>query len=319
MNLFRISGNQAEPVSRESFALEKEIQQLVESNIETLFGLEFVATEFAINEFRLDTLAFDPESGAFVIIEYKKGHSYSVVDQGYSYLSTMLNNKAEFILEYNERLSNNLKRTDVNWASSRVLFVAPSFNAYQKKSVNFRDVPFELWEIKKYDENLFSLSLCESTSTESIEGLSSSGAKSVISKVTSEVKVPTESDHVANLRGELVNIWGSLREKLAEKDDTSFKVTNGYVSWKRGNTAVCFIHFRSNNLRIEILRGNTREDGERSKGFFDLDDPKNLTREKSWTWKSGASGHVYIVPLKEMSELNYVMFLLEQKYRSMAD
>jgi hypothetical protein len=37
--------------------------------------------------------------------EYKKGRSESVIDQGYSYLSTMLNHKADFILEYKDELN----------------------------------------------------------------------------------------------------------------------------------------------------------------------------------------------------------------------
>lgn len=71
-----------------------------------------------MGDFRIDTLAFDESSNSFVIIEYKKGNSYSVVDQGYSYLSTMVNNKAEFILEYNEKTNDVLKRNDVDWTSS---------------------------------------------------------------------------------------------------------------------------------------------------------------------------------------------------------
>ena len=62
-------------------------------------------SEFTLHNFRIDTLAFDEESKSFVIIEYKKDKSFSVVDQGYAYLSLMLNNKADFILEYNESLN----------------------------------------------------------------------------------------------------------------------------------------------------------------------------------------------------------------------
>jgi hypothetical protein len=43
--------------------------------------------------FRIDTLAFDKESSAFIIIEYKKDRNFSVVDQGVAYLNLMLNNK----------------------------------------------------------------------------------------------------------------------------------------------------------------------------------------------------------------------------------
>jgi hypothetical protein len=43
---------------------------------------------------RIDTLAFDNESKAFVIIEYKKDRNFSVVDQGMAYLNLMLNKKS---------------------------------------------------------------------------------------------------------------------------------------------------------------------------------------------------------------------------------
>ena len=82
------------------FKKEKDIQDLVEQNSMTLFGVDFVSSEFTIGEFRIDTLCFDHDNNSFVIIEYKKGSSYSVIDQGYSYLSKMLNNKDSFILEY---------------------------------------------------------------------------------------------------------------------------------------------------------------------------------------------------------------------------
>ena len=115
MKLFKNQKNQLISIEKDSFKLEREIQELVEKNLETLFNLEFVSTEFSVGEFRIDTLSFDESTNAFVIIEYKRGSNYSVVDQGYSYLSTLLNNKAEFILEYNEKTGNTLKRDGVDW------------------------------------------------------------------------------------------------------------------------------------------------------------------------------------------------------------
>ena len=70
--------------------LEKEIQNLFEQNIELLSSLKLVKSEFTIKSNRIDTLAFDTESQAFVIIEYKRSQNYSVVDQGVSYLNLML-------------------------------------------------------------------------------------------------------------------------------------------------------------------------------------------------------------------------------------
>ena len=317
MQLFQKNINTLSPIEKDSFKLEKDIQSLVESNMETLFELEFVSSEFAVAEFRLDSLAFDEQNSSFVIVEYKKGHSYSVVDQGYSYLAVMLNNKADFILEYNEKTGKQLKRTDIDWTSSRVIFVSPSFNTYQRNSVNFRDVPFELWEIKKFEGGLIAIEQCESSSNESIEKLSKGDSSSVISKVSSEVKVISEEDHINNLDESLRSIWATLKEKLEDYTDTSFFLTKGYVSWKRDNTTVCFIHFRKKELRIDVHRGNIKETGENSKGFFTIDDPKNLTKDSSWTRKTGITGHAYVISLKKQKEMDYVMFLLEQKYNSM--
>ena len=269
MQLFQNKGHTLTPIEGESFKLEKDIQSLVESNMDTLFGLEFVSSEFVIAEFRLDSLAFDEQNKSFVIVEYKKGHNYSVVDQGYSYLSVMLNNKADFILEYNEKkgMDKRLRKTDIDWTSSRVIFVSPSFNTYQKNSVNFRDVPFELWEIKKFEGGLIAIEQCESSSNESIKKLSKEGSGSVIAKVSSEVKVLSEEDHVNSLDDSIKPVWWALKAKLEEYSDTSFFPTKAYISWKRDNTAVCWIKFRKKELRIEILRGNKKETGETSKGF----------------------------------------------------
>ena len=169
MDLYKIKRNTLEPIEKEPFKLEKEIQSVVESNIETLFGIEFVKSEFSLGGFRLDSICFDNETNSFVIIEYKKGSSYSVIDQGYSYLSLMLNNKSDFILEYNETKNKTLKRGDIDWSQSRIIFISPSFSSYQKNSVNFKDVPFELWEIKRFSNGTIGLDQHLSSSKESIQ------------------------------------------------------------------------------------------------------------------------------------------------------
>ena len=73
MDLYRIKGGGLEPVQSDQFKLESEIQTLVESNMESLFGITMVTSEFSVGDFRLDSLCFDEESKSFVIVEYKKG------------------------------------------------------------------------------------------------------------------------------------------------------------------------------------------------------------------------------------------------------
>ena len=124
MDLYKIKKDTLEPIERDPFKLEKEIQSVVESNVETLFGLEFVKSEFSIGKFRLDSICFDNNTNSFVIIEYKKGSSYSVIDQGYTYLQLLLNNKSEFLLVLSQHFNKVLKMEDVEWSQSKIIFVS---------------------------------------------------------------------------------------------------------------------------------------------------------------------------------------------------
>ena len=58
MKLFNISGEKLEAVGGNPFKLEKDIQSLIENNVDELFELEFVQSELRINNFRFDTLCF---------------------------------------------------------------------------------------------------------------------------------------------------------------------------------------------------------------------------------------------------------------------
>lgn len=73
MVLYHINKHEMIEIQEVPFAKEKELQFLVESNLEKLFNLKFVANEFSVDNFRLDTVAYDEETKSFVIIEYKKG------------------------------------------------------------------------------------------------------------------------------------------------------------------------------------------------------------------------------------------------------
>lgn len=314
MNIYKITNKGLSEIEKNPFALERDIQGLVEENLDQLFGLQFVATEYSVGEYRLDTLAFDKENSAFVIVEYKKGHSYSVIDQGYSYLSTMLENKAEFILEYNERLGETLKREDIDWSSSRVLFVSPSFNSYQKNSVNFKDVPFELWEIKRFSGDLILLEQHKSSSKESIEKFSN--ANTDILNVTSEVKVHSESEHLSRVGTELQNTWEELKGKFLELDDTGVRVKRDYVAVTKGKKTVFYTKFQKKALVLEFIRGDESADGVKSKSFFDLKDPEGVAITKDFRWKSGVKHYDYEIRVNSKSDLDYVVYLLKQKYES---
>ena len=77
-------------------------RMLIQNNVrlrETIFNLQLVKSQFVIETFRFDTLAYDEETNAFVILEYKNTKNNSLVDQGMSYSSALRRRKEKAILE----------------------------------------------------------------------------------------------------------------------------------------------------------------------------------------------------------------------------
>ncbi|WP_240704095.1 PDDEXK family nuclease [Porphyromonas levii] len=67
MSTYKIFNEQLTLIKEKPFKLEKEIQNIVEKNLQELLGLDFIKTEFSIGSFRIDSLAFDLEKKSFVI------------------------------------------------------------------------------------------------------------------------------------------------------------------------------------------------------------------------------------------------------------
>jgi hypothetical protein len=293
------------------FKLEKEIQDIIEGNTEELFGLRMVKSEFTVGNFRLDSLCFDEETKSFVIIEYKRDKSYSVIDQGYSYLSTMLNNKSDFVLEFNETMKETLKRDSIDWSQSRIIFVSPSFSSYQKTSVDFKDVPFELWEISRFSNDTISLNQISSTSKESIKGVGKEKS-TVINNVTDEIKVFDEDSHLKNVSEKVKSLYFELKERSSNWDGIEFRFKKNYVSLLNKNKVKVYLNIQKNQIKIHMLRRiDFKGDVTSQKVIFDLKDPNNL-----FELKKGSHKEQYEFLMKNEKDLDYLVMLLKQKFDS---
>lgn len=320
MELYNLKKESLEEVNLIPFKLEKDIQSLVEKNTETIFQLEFIETEFKVENYRIDTLCFDEENNSFVIIEYKKGNSYSVVDQGMTYLQLMLNNKADFLLRLSQHKNQVMQLKDVDWSQSKIIFVAESFNKYQKDSVNFDNLPFDLWEIKRFSNNTVVFNQHKSTSKESIGSLANEKQSKAFNSISKEVKVYTEQDHLSKTSDTIKKKWEELKELMIDLDGVELIPKKVYISLvmeNKVNKTAAYFNFQKNAIRIDFSRGNVYQDGSTSKNYFILDDPKKIAREDSWTWKSGAKGNVYKVTFDKDSDIDYIMFLIKQKYKNL--
>jgi len=301
MVLFSIKGDKLKKIHRIDFRLEKDIQKITEQNIGAIFGLDFVKSEFQLNDLRMDSLAFDKETKSFVILEYKKSSNFSVIDQGYAYLALLLNNKADFILEYNESKDDFLGKKDVDWSQSRVIFVSPQFTKYQRQAIEFKDLPIELCEVTKFkNETVLFNQLQAPKSSESISKVSQKS--DIVKKVSDEVKVYTEEDHLKTTSDDVRELYDELKERIYNLGDTvEIKPYKIYIAFK-SNTNFADIGIQKNQIKIWLnLRNGT------------LDDPKEITRDVSNVGHYGNGD--YEISVKPSDDLDYLMTLISQSYK----
>ena len=292
MPIFKDNGKLT-PIKEKKFKRERKLQDLVENNLNTLLGLEFISTEFRLNNLRIDTLAFDRESGSFAIIEYKRDRSFSVIDQGYAYLALMLNNKADFILEYNEKSKKSLVRADVDWSQSKVIFIANSFTAHQREAINFKDLPIEMWEAKQYEDDIFSLN--QVRATKAAESINIISGDNTVKKVAREVKQYTVDAHFKEGWDSLREIYDELVERLLALD-TRLEVSpqKNYIGFKIDRLVVMALTIHKSKVVLQLYRVTP-------KNIKDPDNKVSYVKGSMDNW----SKHVSRYPINEGSEEEY--------------
>jgi len=303
MPIYKQSGNKLVPVKEQKIGLEKTIQALTEQNLGEIFGLGFVASELPLNNLRIDNLAFDKEAKSFVIIEYKKSRSFSVIDQGYAYLALLLNNKADFVLEYNEKCKKNLRKDDIDWSQSRVVFVAQSFTKYQQEAIGFQDLPIELWEVKRYDENLVSFN--QIRASEKSESVKTIAKDKDIKRVSKEIKQYSINDHIKPHWNNSRELFEEFSQRVLELDSRfEIKPVKSYVGFRIGTKNVVNVRPKSSKVTIELLRTQPQ----------DLKDPEKKVAYMKNSFKH-YNQHVSLFNIESEDDIDYVMLLVKQVYK----
>ena len=299
MPIFANKNGTITQIKEKPFKLEKEIQQLFESNLNTIMGLELVKSEFSIKNKRIDSLAYDAQNNAFIIIEYKRDKNISVVDQGFTYLSLMLENKADFIVEYNESLKKQLKRDEVDWSQTRVVFVSTSFTENQKLATNFKDIAIELWEVKRFDNDTVSITpIKKSKSAESIKPLTQQNKE--LKAVQDEIKVYTEEDHLIKPTEEIKELYELVRNRiLTLADDIEVIPQKMYIAFRKDKKNFCYLHLQKKNVKIWL---NAK--------WGEINEPKGIAYDVS---KKGHYGYGdYEIDMKDDSQLEYILSLIKE-------
>ncbi len=130
---------------------EKELQNLVENNLDIIFDMTFVKSEHPTSHGgRIDTLALDSGKRP-VIIEYKEDKSSTILLQGLYYMDWLIENQAEF----EKLVRENLKREiEINWRDGvRLLLIAKEFEIWDKSAVNRVSDDVELFSYNLYQND----------------------------------------------------------------------------------------------------------------------------------------------------------------------
>jgi predicted transport protein len=224
-----------------------------------------------------------------------------VVDQGVAYLNLMLNNKADFILEYNEAFSSEpLKREDVDWSQSQIIFIAPEFTRYQQYAIGFKDLGIQLWEVHKYSNGFLVFNEARSPFTkETITTIAKSNP--VAKRVTEQIKVYTEEDHLNGVDDNVKELYSELKSAiLTLGNDIEMRPKKKYVAFRRKQAFVSFLFLKSKlkaYLNVEIDQ---------------IEDPLKKARDVKDVghYSSGKTK----ITIKEKSEIPYVLSLIKQVY-----
>lgn len=298
MPIYQNTNNKLKEVEEKAFKLERDIQRVFEENLSTVMQLTLVKSEFTIKDRRIDTLAYDEQTNAFVIIEYKRDKNLSVFDQGITYLGLMLANKADFVIEYNEQHKKNIKRDEVDWTQSRIVFVSTSFSEYQISAANFKDFAIELWEVKQYEDNLISINPIKKTKTApSIKPVTQQSE--TYKKVTDEIKVYTEEDLFIFASDETVELYTKFRDAILNlADGIEVKPLKSYIAFKKDTNIAC-MYIKKNQIKIWV-----------GAKWGVIDDAKGIARNVAdiGHWGTGD----YEIQVTDYKDLEYIMSLIKQ-------
>lgn len=160
----------------------------------------------------------------------------------------MFNHKADFVLRYNIRFQDNKYLNDFDWSQSKVIFIGPNFTKYQINSINFKDLPIELWKIKKYQNNTVSFEqIGSANSNESIKSIAPVLDTDIKQEVSKETKTYSEKELIDIADDYIVDIYNELKEYILGLDDNiTLKPTKLYISFNRGRKSIVSIKLQKN-------------------------------------------------------------------------
>ena len=238
------------------FPLEKRIRELIDKNLNKIFNdLEFIKSEHAIDDLRIDTVAFDNERGSFVIIEYKNKKNESLIDQGASYYQVLQEKKSDFVLLYNELKNKKFGVKDIKWDETRIIFISTKFTKFQIRASNLKALPIELYEIKRFEQDIITLDRVGSIKTEYISRKNNAPKTSshIVTEYLEDDYLNGKYDNTA-LSSKSKTLWCDLKNKILDNfENLEFKQKKKYGGFysTSDNSLICTMTSTKDTLTLD--------------------------------------------------------------------
>lgn len=257
INLFEIK-NGVKELNQSAIVLEKEIQNLIENNMETFFGIRFLQSEYSITNGRMDSLGID-ENNCPVIFEYKRSRDENVINQGLFYLDWLLDHKADFQILVMEKLGIETAK-NIDWSAPCVICIAKEFTKYDEHAVNQMQRNIKLVKYNKFEDNLLLF-----------EHINTPMAKPVKERIITnkgKIKDCDIEEKIKKASKNIQELYFSIRDYILSKgDDISENKLKHYVAFKKVKNIVCLqldkrgvgLYLKLNPDKEVLIEGFTRD------------------------------------------------------------
>lgn len=241
MPLFEVTKDSLASIEQTQFSTEKQLQTLIEENLETVFNCHFVASEFstgALHAGRIDTLALSEENNP-VIIEYKKVESSELITQSLFYLHWIQDHQGDFEIAAQKALDNGVK---VDWANIRVICIAPNYKKYDLHAVQVMGANIELWKYRLFkNDSLYLEEVFQASKAPASNQIS--GKNLVVDTAgnkTLQDRTYTFENHLEGKPTSIQTLMHSIREYVVGLDPAFEEVPRkDYVAYKISKNIVC--------------------------------------------------------------------------------
>jgi len=295
MALYKIDNNKIKKVEIAKFKNEKELQALCEKNLEELFQVRFIDTEFPFaDEYsgRLDTIGLDFE-GNPVIIEYKLDTNSAIISQVLFYMDWLVNHHGDFELAARNKLGNDIK---INWDNPKMILVAQDYNKYDKYAVN--QIQYDVYLYKYIYYGSKEIYLENINVKENKKYSIGNQQKTTENPNKYERKLYEIEHHIDKANDNVKSLYNELDESIsAISDQIERRIVKMYIGY-RTTRNFAEIHIYKNFMQVLLID-------------MKYDDPKNLVEKvpDTFHWSLNQRINIY-----NEEDLNYAMNIIKQSY-----